>query len=136
MVLTAAGCGTRRIADAGVDMPMPEKGQVWQLVSMRGRDVKRGTMVTLTLNTETGNMHGMAQCNSYYADFRLRPQANAAYSLTLSNMGSSETSCPDADMNAEYRYFSLLAKADALAVTEYTMTLYSKGKEILKYELQ
>ena len=39
-------------------------------------------------------------------------------------------------MNAESRYISLLPKADALRIDAYTMTLYQKGKEILKYELQ
>ena len=39
-------------------------------------------------------------------------------------------------MNAEARYMALFEKADALMLDAYTMTLYQKGKETLKYELQ
>ena len=135
IALLAGGCSWRHIEATEEALLRPEKGQVWQLVEQRGHEVRRGTMVTLTLNPETGSLHGKAMCNSYYADFRLRPDGDR-YALTLSNMGYGNISCPDADMNAEFRYLSLLQKADALAITEYTMTLYSRGKEILKYELQ
>ena len=133
--ILAGGCSVRHADEAMRDMPHPDKGQVWQLVEMRGREVKGGTTVTLTLNPETGVLHGRAQCNDYYADFAMLPRGGR-YALGLSNMGCGETSCPDADMNAEARYLSLLGRADAMTMDEYTMILYCKGKEILKYELQ
>lgn len=135
MLLVATGCNFRHMESSAVPLMSPDKGQMWQLVEQRGREVKSGTMVTLTLNPETGSMHGKAQCNSYYTDFKLTPDGGR-YKLTLGEIGCSEIGCPDADMNAEFRYLSLLQKADAMEMTEYTMTLYSKGKEILKYELQ
>ena len=97
--------------------------------------MKNGTIVTLTFNPETGNMHGKAQCNSYHATFRLTPDDNC-FRLVINNLGCTDISCPDAGMNAEIRYLALLTKVDAMTVTEYTLTLLSKGKEILKYELQ
>lgn len=135
-VLICFGCSTAALrGGTSTILTPPDKGQVWQLVNMRGRDVKRGTMVTLTLNPETGNLHGKAHCNSYYATFRMTPGSDC-YNLTISGLDCDEVSCPDAVMNAEFRYLSLLAKADVIVTSEYTMTLYSKGKEILKYELQ
>lgn len=135
-LLLAVGCGAGRhgAATAG-DMPLPDKGQVWQLVSMRGRDVKSGDKVTLVFNPDGGFLRGMAHCNSYYAECRIRHDGSR-YNLKLSNLAEGDISCPDAEMNAQFRYISLLMKADAMVVTEYTLTLYSKGTEILKYELQ
>ena len=136
MLLLAAGCGAgRHGAAAAGAMPLPDKGQVWQLVSMRGRDVKSGDMVTLVFNPDGGFLHGMAHCNSYYAECMIRSDGGR-YSLKLSNMTEGSIRCPDAVMNAQFRYTALLMKADAMEVTAYTLTLYSKGKEILKFELQ
>lgn len=129
--LLCIGCNAGR-NDVASPSAKPDKGQVWQLVSMRGREVKKTTVVTLTLNPETGNLHGKAQCNTYYATFRLSPGGG----FKISDLGCGEVSCPDADMNAEWRYLSLLPKVDAMTMTEYTMIFYSKGKEILTFELQ
>ncbi len=131
-VMLAAGCMATQQAGRLVEL---DRNQVWQLVSMRGRDVKSGDKVTLVFNPDGGFLRGMAHCNSYYAECRIRPEGSR-YSLKLSNMVEGSISCPDAVMNAQFRYTSLLMKADAMEVTEYTLTIYSKGKEILKYELQ
>lgn len=119
----------------------PQKGQVWQLVAMRGKAVSRTTdIITLTFNPEAGTLSGKAPCNSYYGNYRLRLDSQSPegdnYTLKLTDVGSTKVYCSEADMNAEARYLALLPKADALTIDAYTLTLYQKGKEILKYELQ
>ena len=39
-------------------------------------------------------------------------------------------------MAVQERYLALLAKADACLLTPYTLTLYQKGKEVLRFGLQ
>lgn len=135
IALLVAGCAVQHIEATGEALLRPEKGQVWQLVEQRGREVKRGTEVTLIINTESGSLRGTAYCNSYYAEYILRAEGNH-YSMKITTMSSGTTRCPDAEMNAQTRYLSLLQNADMMTLTEYTLTLYSKGKVILKYELQ
>ena len=84
------------------------------------------TSVTATTGTWTTNKNVQST----------EQACQGAYSLKLSNLAEGDISCPDAEMNAQFRYISLLMKADAMVVTEYTLTLYCKGAEILKYELQ
>ena len=114
---------------------------MWQLVAIRGKDVSRtSNIITLSFNPEAGTISGKAPCNSYFGNYKLRPntqqQDGDYYTLGFSDIGSTKVYCTEADMNAESRYLSLLPKADALRIDAYTLTLYQKGKEILKYELQ
>lgn len=123
------------------DSPTLQKEQVWQLVAIRGKDVSRtSNIITLSFNPEAGTISGKAPCNSYFGNYKLRPntqqQDGDYYTLGFSDIGSTKVYCTEADMNAESRYLSLLPKADALRIDAYTLTLYQKGKEILKYELQ
>ena len=148
LLLTA--CGGSNKARSGADTATlaakaealaPEKGQVWQLVAVRGKAVSRTAgLTTLTFNPEAGTISGKTACNTYYGSYRLRLEASTAegyrYALAFSDIGSGDTRCPEADMNSEARYMALLPKADAMCVDAYTMTLYQRGKEILKYELQ
>ena len=142
--LLLSACGNSRSAakDTAQQITLaPEKGQVWQLVAMRGKAVSRTSdIITLTFNPEAGTISGKATCNSYYGNYSLKLDSKTPegdnYTLKLSDIGSTQVYCNEADMNAESRYISLLPKADALRIDTYTMTLYQKGKEILKYELQ
>ena len=47
-----------------------------------------------------------------------------------------DVQCPEVDMAIQERYLSLLDKADACLLTPYSLTLFQKGKETLKFELQ
>lgn len=142
--LLMASCGNTRSAvkyTVNHASIAPEKGQVWQLVAMRGKAMSRtDNIITLAFNPEAGTISGKATCNSYYGNYRLRPSSQTPdgdnHTLKLSDVGSTKVFCNEADMNAESRYISLLPKADALRIDAYTLTLYQKGKEILRYELQ
>jgi len=141
LTMVLAACGTTQHDTVSTaQLLQPDKDQVWQLVALRGRDVKPESVVTLVLNPATGNLSGKANCNNYYAEFKLRPLRSTPegdiHELSVSGLGVGQTRCPDADMNDEERYTALLAKADRMMLTAYTMTLYQKGKEILKYEVQ
>ena len=142
LLLTACG-GTKSAGSTATQQEAlaPQKGQVWQLVAMRGKAVSRTKdLITLTFNPEAGTLSGKASCNSYYGSYRLRLDSQRPegdnYTLKLSEVGSTKVYCNEADMNAEARYLALLPKADALMIDAYTLTLFQKGKEILKYELQ
>ena len=140
--LTACG-GTKSAGSTATQQEAlaPQKEQVWQLVAMRGKAVSRTeNLLTLTFNPEAGTLSGKAPCNSYYGSYRLMLKLQMTdgdhYTLKLSEVGSTKVYCNEADINAEARYLALLPKADAMTIDAYTLTLYQRGKEILKYELQ
>ena len=142
LLLSACGSSKPAVSTAHQQEALaPKKGQVWQLVAIRGKAVSRTTgIITLTFNPEAGTISGKAQCNSYYGNYRLRLDSLTPdgdnYTLKVSDMGSTKVYCNETDMNAEARYLGLLPKADAFRIDANTLTLYQKGKEILKYELQ
>lgn len=142
LLLSACGASRQPAASSHQAPPLePQKGQVWQLVAMRGKAMSRSTdIITLTLNPEAGTISGKMPCNSYYGNYTLRLASQApegdSYTLKISEVGSTKVYCKEAEMNAEARYMALFEKADAMMLDAYTMTLYQKGKEILRYELQ
>lgn len=142
LLLSACGNSKSAAKDTAQHLTLaPEKGQVWQLVAMRGKAVSRtDNIITLTFNPEAGTISGKATCNSYYGNYSLKLDSKTPegdnYTLKLSDVGSTKVFCNETDMNAESRYISLLPKADALRIDAYTLSFYQKGKEILRYELQ
>ena len=140
----AAGCRSVGNVSAPQDTVVrmaPERGQVWQLVAVRGREVSRnGRVTTLLFNLEAGNVSGQAYCNTYYADCRMAWQGGDGrcdrYSMELTGVVAGQVQCPEAVMNADSRYLALLAKVDEAMLTGGTLTLLTRGREVLKYELQ
>lgn len=118
-----------------------QRGQVWQLVEMKGKAMPQtGEVFTLLFNPEAGTFHGNTPCNRYFGDYGQR-QAGidgdaTRYELTVSNLGSGNTRCAEPTMNTEERYLSLLAKSGQMVVGAATLTLMQHGKAVLKYELQ
>ena len=118
-----------------------DKDQVWQLVAMRGKEMARTEgEVILMFHPESGTLRGRIACNRYFADYTMRLDKVSAdgsrYRLKVAYVGGGDVQCPEGGMAAQERYLALLAKADACLLTPYTLTLYQKGKEILKYGLQ
>ena len=115
-----------------------DKDQTWQLVSLRGKEWNHPT--TLVFNPEAGTCRGFAVCNTYFCHYTAKLVSSTSegdrYELSIKFEGSGSVGCPDAVMNAEGRYLALLPKADAMLISAYTLTLYQRGKEILKFELQ
>lgn len=141
-ILCLIACTSTKPAPTSAAAPLqPQKEQVWQLVAMRGKPLPpRSATITLTFNTEAATLSGRASCNTYGADCRLtlveqQPQGDL-FHITIDNVASGNTLCPEADMNAEARYLALLPKADALLIDAYAISLLQKGKEILRFELQ
>ena len=138
----AAGCGAQRPVAADMSEALAfDKGQVWQLVSLRGKGLSRQDGVfTLMFNPEAGTLSGQMPCNGYYADFSHRllslSEAGCRYALAIEYLGSGQVACPEADMNAEQRYLALLPRATACVLTPYSLTLFQKDKELMKFELQ
>ena len=137
--LATVACSSRKPAAAIDNDPLlPQKNQVWQLTTMRGRPVQ--SPIILSFNTEAATLSGRATCNTYGADCRLTFSAATAdgyrYTLAIANLSQGNTLCPEADMNAESRYLALLPKADAMLLTPYNLTLYQRDQEILHFELQ
>lgn len=119
----------------------PEKSQVWQLVAMRGKEVPRtGNLTTLMLNSESGTLWGHTACNRYFADFTMKlkkadPVATH-YEIKISYVGQSQVQCPEDEMEFQQRYLGLLPKVTSATLSATVMTLYSRDKEVLKYEVQ
>ena len=117
------------------------KEQVWQLVAMRGKEVPaQDDPVIFMLHPESGTLRGRIACNRYFADYKVSLDKVTAegthYALTVQYVSGGDVQCPEADMAIQERYLALLAKADACLLTPYTLTLYQKGKEVLRFGLQ
>lgn len=137
-LLCITACSSPKHAATDDNPLLPQKEQVWQLTTMRGRPVE--ALITLSFNTEASTLNGTATCNRYGADCRLTYSASSPegyrYTVSVDNLTAGNTLCPEADMNAEARYLALLPKADALLITPYNLTLFQRDKEILHFELQ
>ena len=134
------GCATRRPVDNSLPPTELDKEQVWQLVAMRGKEVAKTPEVVLMFHPESGTLRGNVVCNRYFADYSLRLDRVTAdgtrYNLKVLYASGGDVQCPEGDMAFQERYIALLGKADACLLTPYTLTLFQKGKETLKYELQ
>lgn len=128
-------------ATAGDDALAFDKVQVWQLVAMRGKEIPaQDDPIIFMLHPESETLRGRIACNRYFADYKVHLNKVTAegthYALTVQYISGGDVQCPEGDMALQERYLALLAKADACLLTPYTLTLYQKGKEILKYGLQ
>ncbi len=138
-IFCITACRTPKPTIAANDEPLTlQKEQVWQLTTMRGKPIKAS--ITISFNTEASTLNGKATCNTYSANCRLNYSSSSPqgclYNIAVANLSSGPTLCPEADMNVETRYLSLLAKADALLLTPYNLTLLQNDKEILHFELR
>lgn len=125
------GCTSQR--PTAVQQPLPQEGQVWQLVAVQGRTVGRtANVATLSFNPKTGRIRGFAHCNEYYANYHAAANGN----FSIDSLSNGTVYCPEPLMNAEQRYLALLKKVTAYSIEGYTLTFYSRGKETLKYEMQ
>jgi len=107
------------------------------LVKIQGRDIpKNAKSVTLSFNPEAGTLSGQATCNSYSANFVIgnqRPDSEK-FQFSISNFQFTDIRCPEADMNAEGRFFAAFQKANNILISENSLTLYRDNKELLHFE--
>ena len=140
IMLSSCG-GSRKAATAPAEAQTFDKEHVWQLVSIRGKEVSaRDGVVTLIFYPEGNAIRGHIACNRYSSDYVVCPGKTDAdgtrYSLIISCLSGGDVQCPEGDMAYQERYLTLLGKADACLLTAYSLTLYQHGKEILRFELQ
>lgn len=140
VLCTIAACTSSRSVDkSALEIPDFNKDQIWQLTAMRGKPVDtQGKTFTLQFNPETGDIHGFMACNKYFGHYNCHPgdPQTGLYPIEIGLDGSGSLGCPEADMNADSRYYALLPKATHLSYTSTSLTLYQNNKEILRYELQ
>ena len=141
LILLSACGGHSKTTTSPQPAPMPDKEQVWQLVSIQNRDLTPGgAAVTIVFNPQAGTATGNTSCNEYTFSYSLgTPSVQSTdklYPVTFTYWGSGTVMCPESDMNAERRYLALLAKTTHLKITPYTITAYQRGKETLRFELQ
>lgn len=135
------GCTAPKEAADNAGALQLDKEQVWQLVAQRGKDeAPSADPVILMFHPESGTLRGRVACNRYFADYTLRFDRVTAegtrYTLKVAYVSGGDVQCPEGDMAAQDRYLALLGKADACLLTPYSLTLFQKGKETLKFELQ
>ena len=137
---TFAACASSRPADKStLEIPAFDKDQIWQLTAMRGRSVdSQGKTFTLQLYPDAGIVRGFMACNMYFGHYTCHPgdSQTGRFPIEIVLEGSGSLGCPEADMNADSRYYALLPKATHLSYTSTTLILYQNDKEILRYELR
>ena len=145
LLLTAlllTSCGSSRKTSVNEESALQfDKEQVWQLVSIRGKEVKSSDgVVTLMFYPEGNAIRGLIACNRYFADYTMRfnkvSPEGSHYELKITDLSGGDVQCPEGDMAVQDRYLALLEKSHACLLTPYTLTLFRNGKEVLKYELQ
>ena len=142
LLLFAAGCSSAdKVATPTYPPLLPDKGQSWQLVAMRGRTVGNDDKTpSLVVNPEAGTLSGVAYCNTYVYFVTLRLEAQHPdgdyYSIHLKHEAGGSLLCTEAAMNADARFLALLDKATRMRLTATTLTLFQNDKEILLFELQ
>ena len=135
------GCSAPNKAADSAGALQLDKEQVWQLVAQRGKEEAPSTdPIILMFHPESGTLRGRVACNRYFADYKLRLDRVTAegtrYALNVEYVSGGDVQCPEGDMAVQDRYLALLDKADACLLTPYSLTLFQKGKETLKFELQ
>lgn len=118
---------------------LPDKSQTWQLVALNGREIPRNAKtVTLSFNPEAASFRGTTACNTYAGTYTLGSPSpsDGRCSLSISTLESGSLRCPEADINAESRYLSLLQKTNSIFISQHTLTLYQRNKETLRFQLQ
>lgn len=149
LLLLLSGCGTEKSVSSdasasGQAVPQFDKEQVWQLVGINGKELSSRSVETILMfHPESGTLRGRVACNRYFADYTVRPAKSSGkagntgeYTMTVQYVSGGDIQCPEGDMAMQNNYLSLLAKADACQLTPYTLTLFRRGKEVLKFELQ
>lgn len=139
LVFSACGSPQPSVHTSATDMPKLNKNQMWQLSLLNGRNLPNDAKITtLSFNPEAGSFRGQTACNSYAGAYLLGETSAAdgrrSFSILLLTPGSIR--CPEADMNTEERFLSVLKKANYILITEYSLSLYHDNKEILHFELQ
>ncbi|MBR1799677.1 MAG: META domain-containing protein [Bacteroidales bacterium] len=115
--------------------------QVWQLVSIRGRDVKsQQGVVTLVFRPRTGTFEGKASCNRFWGTYALQHPTNGqdgeVCECRFAQVEATQVVCPDAAMYAEQQLLLLLPKATHILLAPYSITLLQSGRELMKFEMQ
>ena len=141
LLATACGTGRKTASNDAAEALQFDKNQVWQLVSERGKEVElQKPEVILMFHPESGTLRGRVACNRYFADYTLRlnkvTPEGSRYSMKVMYVSGGDVQCPEGGMAEQERYLALLAKADACLLTPYSLTLFQRGKETLKFELQ
>ena len=134
-------CTSPKSVTAGAEALTFDKEQVWQLVTLRGKEVAvSDDPVIFMLHPESGTLRGRIACNRYFADYTLHSGKVDAegthYSMQVTYISGGDVQCPEGDMALQERYLALLAKTTDCLLTPYTLTLFQRGKEIIKFELQ
>lgn len=139
MLFSCTGSAPLSSDSHAYSIPDFDKNQVWQLTAIRGRAVdSRGKTFTIQFNPEAGTVRGLMACNMYFGHYTCLPgdPQTGRCPVEISLEASGSLGCPEADMNADSRYFALLPKATHLTYTSTSLTFYQNNKEILRYELQ
>lgn len=139
LVLSSCESPQPSVRTSAAELPKLNKNQMWQLSLLNGRDLPNDAKTTtLSFNPEAGSFRGQTACNSYAGAYLLgeasATDGRRSFSILLLTPGSIR--CPEADMNAEERFLSVLKKANHILITEYSLSLYYNDKEILHFELQ
>ena len=138
-LLFGACSGTHHVAKTPLEVPVFEKEQVWQLTTMRGRPADRQSKeITLQFNSEAGSVRGIMACNTYFGHFVCNPgdPETGRHPISITLEGSGSLGCPEADMNAEGRFFAAFQKANNILISDNSLTLYRDNKELLLFELR
>ena len=132
LLLAACGNSKSAVKDTTQQTAIaPEKGQVWQLVAMRGKSVSRtDNIITLMFNPEAGTFQGHSGCNRYFGNFKDLGKGK----MELSELNATKMACAESFHKMEGAYMALLRRCDGYNLGEYTLELTQKGKVLISFE--
>lgn len=103
-------------------------GGEWRVTALAGVPLPEGIAITLGFEDSNGlRVAGQAGCNRYFGTATLQDGA-----LRFGQVGATMMACPDAQMQAERHFLSLLSEVDAFAITmQGQLVLQRDGEPIL-----
>jgi heat shock protein HslJ len=132
-LLLASSVGTSLVG-AAASSTVPLAKTTWVL---RGYGAKRqltpvlpATEVTVVFDPAQGRLAGSAGCNQYFAAVKIDGDR-----LTLAPIGATKKFCgePPGVMNQEGKFLALLQKAERFKIRGNRLTLFSAGRQLLRF---
>lgn len=115
---------------------------VWQLTHIRGSKVtySNSEPVTIQFNTESGTINGFAGCNRFFGNYINKvadtPESGTQGEISFTGVGATKMMCPEAEMRIEDKFLPLIEKSTRYSLSKYTLVIYQKDKEVMRFEKQ
>jgi heat shock protein HslJ len=105
---------------------------VWVLNSYAGQGIIPGTAIIIQF--QSGQLAGFSGCNTYTGVYTGTDNGDGTYSVTITDLVSTQISCPEDIMAQESAYLGLLSTVTGAQIQGSMLDLISPGGEMIFYQ--